>query len=1192
MHIEEIIIDGFKSYATRTVISGFDPHFNAITGFNGSGKSNILDAICFVLGISNLSQVRAGNLQELVYKQGQAGITKATVTIVFDNHNSNASPVGYEQYEQISVARQVIIGGRNKYMINGHTAQVSQIQNLFHSVQLNVNSPHFLIMQGRITKILNMKPLEILSMIEEAAGTRMYETKKQAALRTMIKKDRKVEEINAILAEEITPTLEKLRQEKQQYLVWAANNTELERLERFCIAYKYQKAVDVINTVDANVQQLEQNFESSRQREKKLQDRIEALDVEIDRIEREKQQKGGPNLQILKEKVNQLDQQVAKIHTQHQNVESQIKAQEEKQRITSEQRKDAEQSMKKLRREMEMKQKEVASSKTKLEAIKEKKKSVHDEMQALNAGITQTKGPTKASFVEDLAERQKELQEENTIQQQTALKIKHLEKQCKQQRTRLDQSKHDNRNLVQEQTQNRAEVDALNAKMDSITSTFDPTEEKAVHHAMKQLRIDIRQNECQIDELSSSLSSRLDFHYSDPYPNFLRESIKGVLAKLLETKHEWSALALEIVAGGKLYQVVVDNEKIAKDILKHGRLMNRVTIIPLNRISRRIIEPFKIQKAQKIAEKSGGKIWEALELIHFDQAVQPAMEYAFGNSIVCETSEIAKEVTFHRDIKVRTVTLDGDSFDPAGTLQGGSAPSNGPPMLLKLHSLLQSTRTLQSLRDELSSKQARLEQLRQDGEQYRAVQSQLELKKHQLVLIDERISQSAHAQQERDVSLAESELQEANDKLTETSSRIESLLDSIKTIKQKIQSVKQSRSTRIQALEDELKALTIQTQQAQNHYKSIKQQHSESELEIESLVQEIQTSDAAMQKIDKKIARLRHDAQQLVDQQSTTEGDLREATLQWDQHREMIQESDQKLRLLVEKRAKFSRKKTECEVSKKKHEHRKQRLFREKEDSTALVREMEQEHAWISAEKEFFGREHTDYDFEKQDSESVMQRRILLKKEQDAISLKINKKVVGMIEKAEQEYQSLMTKREIIEKDKEKITFVIEELDTKKDEALKTTWRKVNKDFGSIFSTLLPGTTAKLEPVDSETVLDGLQVSVAFGGVWKESLTELSGGQRSLLALSLILALLLFKPAPMYILDEVDAALDLSHTQNIGQMIQSHFSQSQFIIVSLKEGMFNNANVVYRTKFVDGVSTVTRTVPSKKQKRQSESPAN
>ena len=96
--------------------------------------------------------------------------------------------------------------------------------------------------------------------------------------------------------------------------------------------------------------------------------------------------------------------------------------------------------------------------------------------------------------------------------------------------------------------------------------------------------------------------------------------------------------------------------------------------------------------------------------------------------------------------------------------------------------------------------------------------------------------------------------------------------------------------------------------------------------------------------------------------------------------------------------------------------------------------------------------------------------------------------------------------------------------------------------------------------------------------MWKESLSELSGGQRSLIALSLILSLLLFKPAPLYILDEIDAALDLSQTQNIGVMLQTHFKHSQFIVVSLKEGMFNNANILFKTKFVDGVSTVTRQI--------------
>lgn len=123
MYVKEITVDGFKSYAQRVVIPGFDPQFNAITGLNGSGKSNILDSICFVLGIQNLSQVRVSNLTELIYKQGQAGITKATVSIVFDNRDKARSPVGYDHMDEITVTRQISVTQKNKYLINGKLAE-------------------------------------------------------------------------------------------------------------------------------------------------------------------------------------------------------------------------------------------------------------------------------------------------------------------------------------------------------------------------------------------------------------------------------------------------------------------------------------------------------------------------------------------------------------------------------------------------------------------------------------------------------------------------------------------------------------------------------------------------------------------------------------------------------------------------------------------------------------------------------------------------------------------------------------------------------------------------------------------------------------------------------------------------------------------------------------------------------------
>jgi structural maintenance of chromosome 2 len=129
MWVEEISIEGFKSYARMAVLSGLDPAFNAVTGLNGSGKSNVLDAICFVLGISNLEQVRASSLQELVYKQGQAGVSRASVSITFNNSDSRRSPVGYEHCERISVSRQVVIGGRSTYRINGKKCSLRMCKN-------------------------------------------------------------------------------------------------------------------------------------------------------------------------------------------------------------------------------------------------------------------------------------------------------------------------------------------------------------------------------------------------------------------------------------------------------------------------------------------------------------------------------------------------------------------------------------------------------------------------------------------------------------------------------------------------------------------------------------------------------------------------------------------------------------------------------------------------------------------------------------------------------------------------------------------------------------------------------------------------------------------------------------------------------------------------------------------------------
>ena len=315
---------------------------------------------------------------------------------------------------------------------------------------------------------------------------------------------------------------------------------------------------------------------------------------------------------------------------------------------------------------------------------------------------------------------------------------------------------------------------------------------------------------------------------------------------------------------------------------------------------------------------------------------------------------------------------------------------------------------------------------------------------------------------------------------------------------------------------------------------------------------------------------------------------------------------DDELHELESAKAKKSKQITEESLETQKLNHAVEKATKESSTAQQLVHALEKEHDWIDDNKSQFGKSGSPYDFQgKNLSESRASLKTVTERFQ-GMKKKINPKVMPMIDSVEKKEASLKNMMKTVIRDKKKIEETIATLDEYKKEALLKTWRKVTVDFGNIFADLLPGNnTAKLVPLDGDEdrIQQGLEVKVCLGKVWKQSLTELSGGQRyvmcpfqlhypaplpttsltphhrSLIALSLILALLQFKPAPMYILDEVDAALDLSHTQNIGRLIKTRFHGSQFIVVSLKDGMFQNANRVFRTRFSEGTSVVSVMTP-------------
>ncbi|XP_029470590.1 structural maintenance of chromosomes protein 2 [Rhinatrema bivittatum] len=1168
MYIKSIVLEGFKSYAQRTEINAFDPLFNAITGLNGSGKSNILDSICFLLGISNLSQVRASNLQDLVYKNGQAGITKATVSIIFDNSDKKNSPLGFEAHDEITVTRQVVIGGRNKYLINGINANNIRVQDLFCSVGLNVNNPHFLIMQGRITKVLNMKPPEILAMIEEAAGTRMYECKKLAAQKTIEKKEAKLKEIHTILEEEITPTLQKLKEERSSYLEYQKIMREIEHLSRLYIAYQFVCAEETKVRSAEELKEMQDNILKLQETMAENERKVKELTREIAELEKKRDQEVGGVLRSLENAVAEVQRVDTKAQSTLDLIKQNLKGEEKK-------RKELVKSMEEDSKALVAKEKEIKKITDSFASLQEADQkdasaltAAQQHFNAVSAGLSSNEDGEEATLAGQMMTCKNDMSKAETEAKQAQMKLSHAEKELKTKQAEVKKMdsgyKRDQETFEAVQTVKQK----LEAEMKKLNYE-DGKEEKLL-----EMRRELSRKVNQLKESYEALMTRfpnLRFDYKYPEKNWDSNCVKGLVASLISVKDISTATALEVVAGGRLYNVVVDTEGTGKKLLEKGELKRRYTIIPLNKISAKCLGQETVKMAKNLVGSSNVHI--ALSLVGYESELQKAMEYVFGTTLVCDNMDNAKKVTFDKRIMTKTVTLGGDTFDPQGTLSGG-ARSQSASVLSKLQELKTIQDELRAKENELLTIEKELAGLKNTVEKYRQLKQQWEMKSEEAELLQVKMQQSSYHKQQEELDILKRTIEESQETLKKTKEVQMKAEEKYKVLENKMKNAEAEREKELKEAQQKLDAAKKKADASNKKMKEKQQEVDALVLELEELKREQATYNQQIDAVDEAMKAYNEQIDSMASEVAKNKESVKKAQEELARQKEVIMTHDKEIKDKSSEAAKLREQSNDLQLKVKELEHNISKHKRESADAASKVTKMLKDYEWIASEKHLFGQTNTVYDFKTNNPKEAGQRLQKLQEKKEKLGRNVNMRAMNMLTQAEERYNDLMKKKRIVENDKTKILATIKELDEKKNEALNIAWQKVNKDFGSIFSTLLPGANAMLAPPEGQTVLLGLEFKVALGSTWKENLTELSGGQRSLVALSLILAMLLFKPAPIYILDEVDAALDLSHTQNIGQMLRTHFRHSQFIVVSLKDGMFNNANVLFKTKFVDGVSTV------------------
>lgn len=626
-----------------------------------------------------------------------------------------------------------------------------------------------------------------------------------------------------------------------------------------------------------------------------------------------------------------------------------------------------------------------------------------------------------------------------------------------------------------------------------------------------------------------------------------------------------------------MYNVVVDDEVTGTQLLQKGRLRKRVTIIPLNKIQAFVASAQKLTAAQRLAP---GKINLALTLVGYDEEVATAMQWVFGNTLICKDSESAKLATFDKSVRMKSVTLDGDVYDPSGTLSGGSKP-NSSGILVKLQNLRRLKEELTLRNEKLENINARLDKMRSTVSRYNELQQEVDLKTHEIALLEEEISKSVHSQIIQEITSVTNQLAEQQALVKSSQEKKVSSQEVCKRLESEMKDFKNNRDAKLKEMTKTVSEAKADLSKSTANVKEKQRQVQTLDLELKQLEADLKSVDEQIRNVETSINTLKADGHEREMEAIETKDFADKAQEELDQECIKMTAFDEEVKDLtaVIKNKNAESQETILDMQKLNHEIK--QFEKDKKEAEIAVKKMEKTYDWIDDQKGHFGKPNTAYDFNQNPQESKTRLR-QLEENHEKMRKTINIKVMNMIDSVEKKELELKKMLKTVINDKKKIEGTIASLDNFKRDALYKTWEKVNGDFGAIFGDLLANCSAKLDPPEGQAISDGLEVKVCLGGVWKQSLTELSGGQRSLIALSLILSLLQFKPAPMYILDEVDAALDLSHTQNIGTLLRTRFKGSQFIVVSLKEGMFNNANVLFRAKFRDGISVVERTENHKK----------
>lgn len=1169
MYLKRLELVGFKSFAERTELE-FGPGLTAVVGPNGSGKSNISDAIRWVLGEMSARELRGQKMEDVIFNgaEGRRPLGYAEVSITFDNSDGYL-PLAYTE---VVITRRIDRAGQSEYFINRTPCRLRDIQELFLDTGIGKEN-YSVIGQGKIDEILLARPEERRALFEEAAGITRYKVRKREAARKLEETEQNLLRLGDLIGE-LEARLGDLAEQAEKTRRYNALAGELRDLEVGLLARALrQTAADLasareqvaagrarLQEVELRLQEAEQALEVARQLTGALEQEAGALQARaVEAAARYERAEGA--LRLHRQELSQVDgeaergrREIGELEERLGRLGAQLAADRDRARAAAAGAREAAEELSRAEAEQQAARAALAEAEA---ALEEARAELYRLTEAARdrRSLAQAEGRARQEATERLAALEAEAQA-------AAAAAARAEGEWEAAQARLG-------DLARQQEAARAAVAAAREAEEVAAAQAAAAAERLAR--LRERAEAVASRLSLLEELKAGFEgfargSRAVLQARDRGEPWAR-GVVGAVAEVIRTDPAYER-AIEVALGGAIQNIITETEADAKACIEALKQTGagRATFLPLSTIRPAALRPEEIRAAAQVP----GYLGCALDLCRFDERLRPALAHLLGRVLVARDLDAALAMGRASDFRIRIVTLEGEVLAPGGAMTGGSLEGRAAGLLARERELEELKAERAALAADLAAARAELEAARAGQREAEAARTarEAELRELDLALAAaraeaqrlegevRRLREEARARQEAAAALA--------GRLAGDAAATQRLLAEAEELEARARAweqeeiprrfaAAQAARERAEAAAARVTAARVRCAELAQAERSLVEQVERLEAEVRELQEDLEHRRQAVEDLAARRA-------ELLDRLAATEAELAAAARERDELRQR-QEELQARRLSARE-----------QVADREREIR--ALRRAQAEATAALSQAEVEAARLQAEldgltqrlQEQHGLTPAEVAGRELDEALVPMARQRIQALKEAILElgPVNPSAIQEYEEARQRHQFLTQQRADLEEAKASLYRAIAELDRRIETHFLQAFRTIQREFQQVYQELFDGGRAELVLVDEQNLLEtGVEIQVQPPGKKMTPLTLLSGGERAMTAIALLLALLRVRPSPFVVLDEVESALDEANVERVARYLKRWSEKTQFICITHQRGTMEVADALY-----------------------------